>query len=243
MRCGSCGSDVKDDWKYCPKCGARRGGDPMDTFGRDLFSNIFGKFKNAFSEFGSMDRMSEKDMEALDLSPRFRKASQQKRGMENISAGPGQKRGFTVHITRGTGMPPKVSMNTYGDVDKEKLEKEINERFGIPVNTAEAEKKGEKEVSKTGGFKLPSFGRKRLPLTTEEPKADIRRVGQKVMVDINLPGVKSEADIDIKMLESSIEVRAVSRDKAYFKILTKPPQFRVNDKTFEEGVLHLEFSA
>jgi hypothetical protein len=39
-----------------------------------------------------------------------------------------------------------------------------------------------------------------------------------------------------------VEVKAIARDRAYFKILTKPAQFMLSQKSFKDGTLHLEFS-
>lgn len=79
-------------------------------------------------------------------------------------------------------------------------------------------------------------------MKTEEPKTSVAKSASKVVVSIHLPDVKSDHDIEISDLESSVEVKALADDRAYFKILTKPPQFRLARKSFEKGVLHLEFS-
>ena len=59
---------------------------------------------------------------------------------------------------------------------------------------------------------------------------------------MNIPDVKSEDDIVINELENSVEVRAMAGETAYFKILTKPAQFRLTKKEFKKGKLHLEFA-
>ena len=82
----------------------------------------------------------------------------------------------------------------------------------------------------------------RTPKITEEPKADVRKTGGKILVDIHLPEVKSENDIQIRPLENSIEVKAFSGDKAYFKIITKPAGSAVARKPFSRGILRLERS-
>ncbi len=69
----------------------------------------------------------------------------------------------------------------------------------------------------------------------------MRRIDSKVIVNIELPGVKA-SDIQITQRQESIEVKAFAGEKAFFKILTKPAQFRITSKKFEKGKLHLEFS-
>jgi hypothetical protein len=80
----------------------------------------------------------------------------------------------------------------------------------------------------------------KLPQETSEPETEIRRSGNKVLVDIRLPGVKSRGDIDISELESSVEIKAVAGNRGYFKIIRKPEFSRITRKSFENGVLKLE---
>jgi HSP20 family molecular chaperone IbpA len=79
-------------------------------------------------------------------------------------------------------------------------------------------------------------------MRTEEPKTSVARSASNVVVSIQLPGVKSDKDIEVCELENSVEVKALAHDRAYFKILTKPSQFRLAKKRFEKGVLEMEFS-
>jgi len=229
MKCRSCEFDLEGEWDFCPRCGARKGGDHMDTFGRDLFSEMFNRIRSSFQN-DEMDKLFEKDIEALDLSPWFKKMEDEK------SFKPVHGRGFSIHISSGTGRPPKVSVKTFGDVGNEKIGKVVKDDLGI------LQKAGIEDVNETGEHKPASFLRKPMPKITEEPKTEVKRVGGSVVVDINIPGVKSDDDIEIKRLESSVEVKAIAGEKAYFKILTKPAQFRLVGRSFNNGVLSLEFS-
>ena len=53
----------------------------------------------------------------------------------------------------------------------------------------------------------------------ETPKTNIRRFSNKIVYEINVPGVNSVDDISIIQLENSIEIKAVSKEKSYAKIL------------------------
>ncbi len=216
MKCNRCGSEIESTWNFCPKCGSKKGGDPFDDMGRDLFSQVFGKMKNTLPGFSGMEREMEKDIEAIDLSPMFRRQ-------------PGEqpkRRGFTVRIRSGTGQKPDVDIKTFGGVRRENVERQIEDRFGV---------RPEKRT-----MKIPAI--RKIPKKTEEPKAEIKRIGDAVAVDISLPGVKGTEDIYINELNSSVEVKAIAGDKAYFKILTKPENFRMKGKEFRNGVLKLLFS-
>jgi len=52
-----------------------------------------------------------------------------------------------------------------------------------------------------------------------EPKTDLRRLSDKIFYEIDMPGVKSLNEISISQLENSIEIKAISKDKAYHKII------------------------
>ena len=224
-------------WSYCPKCGARRGADTFDSFGRDLFSQLFGKMRSSFDDRGEFNRVFEKDMEAMDLSPWFAQRKQDRERMFKPTRG----KGFSVRITRGTGMRPRVSVRTYGDVKKENIERVLQESSGVEKARI---KKPMKPVNDQQGrrFRLPSLMKKTGPKCMEEPEAEVRRIGDKVIVEIFMPGVKSAENVEIKDLQSSVEVKAIARDRAYFKILTKPARFMLSQKSFKDGTLHLEFS-
>jgi len=224
MRCGRCGSGLRDEWTFCPACGAKRGGDPMDDFGRDLFSQVFGRMRK---EIEGADK-NFKDMEAIDLTPWFREM----RKDEN-SARP-QMKGFKINISTSPGMPPKINVKTLGGDDVRVIRS--------PSSGGEFERKTPvKEDAGKKRLHLPAF-RKKMPAVMEEPKAEIRRLGNGISVEMDIPGVKSKEDIEVRELESSVEVRALAGDKAYFKILTKPGQFRMSGKSFADGKLMLTFS-
>lgn len=152
-----------------------------------------------------------RDIEAVDLTPFFKK----KHGS-----------GFTVKIVSGSGMEPKVEVNTFGDVNKNELEKQVEKQLGVQ-------------------HKEPQQPKRRLfsrTKTTEEPRAEVRNLGDRVVVELEVPGVKDEKDIDIVEHEASVEVRAVAGKKAYFKILTKPEESSLQKKHLEKDKLVLEFA-
>jgi HSP20 family molecular chaperone IbpA len=129
-------------------------------------------------------------------------------------------RGGSIHITvqSGTGMKPKVEIKTTGDYKA--LEPEIKKKFGLE-EVKEVEEKPRK-------VKI-----------TEEPETRKTVKGGKTIIKLELPGVKSEDDIEIKRLEQSIEVKAFADDKAYFKLIPIPENAKIT-KTFKDGVLEID---
>ncbi len=222
MQCPNCGKEIEKAWNYCPGCGAR--------FRRDFFSSIFNRmFSRMDRELKEMDRLMEKNIEALDISPFFR-ARPFRAGASASTAKP-RGSGFSIKIRRLGNSPPRVSVRTFGNMDRDKVREQVQKQLGIRLRP-EAAKIPEKPPETKG----------QAPKSVEEPKTDVKRLDSKVVVNLEMPGVKSPDDIDIKELESSLEVKATAGDRAYFKILTKPGRFRLTNRGFSRGVLHLEFS-
>jgi len=249
MQCPVCGTRIEKEWGFCPRCGSRISG--------DFFDEIFSRMRKELAE---MNKLLEKDIEAFDLSPWFKDM-----GMDR-KANP-KRSGFTIKIVQTGSKQPDISVRTFGDVDKSKLKKEINELGGwnslkeggteegrrpltpsVKSAAFSRESKESSQPAKRSFFRpgKPEKPEEKLvikgPMKTEEPKTSVARSASKVVVSIHLPGVESEKDIEVSELENSVEVKALAKDKAYFKILTKPSQFRLSSKSFEKGILHMEFS-
>ena len=53
----------------------------------------------------------------------------------------------------------------------------------------------------------------------EEPKSKIRRLSDRVIYELIVPGVDSIEDVLVIQLENSLEIKALSKDKIYSKNL------------------------
>ena len=177
---------------------------------RDFFSNVFERVGREMKE---MDRSFERNFEVLDLSPFFRR--------------PTKSGGFSIRITRSGQGKPKVSFKTFGDVDRKDVESEVS-KLGLKEVVVQKTEKSET------GIQLERAK------VTKEPETYVKNLGDRIVVEVKLPGVSGEEDIQVKSLENSIEVKALAGDKAYFKILTKPEKANIVRKDFEDDVLRLE---
>jgi HSP20 family molecular chaperone IbpA len=225
MDCPRCGKGVERGWTFCPKCGYRFGGNPFGSMGGDL-SGVFERLHKQLNE--EMGRMFDKNMEFFDLSPA-------------LKGGPGaKKRGFTIRIASGGDGRPKVSVRTFGDVDRDALKEEVEELYGKPP----APRRGLKEKLSMGrgASRQSRPAAPRQPSVTEEPETSVRKTDSGIVVEMKLPGVRSESDVQVNEMEKSIEVKAIVGEKAYFKILTKPSRYSLSGRSFRNGVLSLVFS-
>jgi uncharacterized membrane protein YvbJ len=123
------------------------------------------------------------------------------------------RRGISITITSGTGIEPRIEIKAPKDYRTPELGTEKLDR---------AVEKPTRVVKKT-----------------EEPETKIQRIGNRQVILIRLPDVKSEDDIEVKRLEQSIEIRAFAGDKAYFKLIPVPSNASVS-REFGSGLLKIE---
>lgn len=87
--------------------------------------------------------------------------------------------------------------------------------------------------------KLPNSDLKGFSdLKKKEPSTNIRRLSNKVIYEVEMPGIDSEKDLSIVKLENSIEIKAMSKNKAYKKII--PIGLPIKSYNISKGKLVLE---
>jgi len=75
-------------------------------------------------------------------------------------------------------------------------------------------------------------------LSKQEPKTSLKRFGDKIIYEIEMPDVNSIKDVLINRLENSIEIKAIGKTKAYSKII--PISVPIINKNLLQGKLILE---
>jgi len=81
--------------------------------------------------------------------------------------------------------------------------------------------------------------KKFIQLPKKEAETNVRRLSNKIVYEIYLPGVNSLKDIIINKLENSIEIKALSKDKVYFKTIPNLPLIKYGLKK-EKLILELK---
>ncbi len=223
MNCNNCGSKAEKGWKHCPHCGARLG--PYSARG-DIFSQLFKEMDEITKSMGmKMDR----DMEVIDISDML---EDMMKSMDDAKENSG-RRGFSLRMHQRNDEKPKIMFRRIG------AQPTTSRLRGQPYGHA---RKGIiPMLRKPIDARQPThkLGIK-LPKETSEPETEVRRSGNKVLVDIRLPGVKNSGDIDISELENSVEIKAVAGSRGYFKIIRKPEFSKITKKSFGGGLLKLE---
>ncbi len=208
--CGRCGKSLKQSYDFCPFCG-----------------NMLEKKDEDFGMLGKSDLIDENVLNGFqipsgfnnilnsllrNLDKQFKDAD--KKQPQNL---PGQ--GISISISTNMGAAPQTF--NFNPSEKEKKKKKSEDLKKMFFNNLNSEK-------------LKKFSK--LPRT--EPKTNIRRLSNKVIYEVNLPGVKSVKDISIMPLEKSMELRAISDKKAYTKSI--PINLPISNYKLSKGKFVLE---
>jgi len=221
--CTKCNEEVSKKYDFCPYCGNLFGKKKEDygMLGRDdemeavsPFEGILGKMSSGMFNklFGNAVKMLEKELEK-----EFKNQSQ---GAPKSIGNLPQRTNFEI-IINGKRINPE------------------NIRFTQKVlqPAEENSKPRKKAVPKMSTESLKKISK----LPKKEPATNIRRLANKVIYEIDIPGVKSIEDVSITRLESSIEIKALAGNKAYAKLI--PINLPITNYELSDGKLILELDA
>lgn len=224
-KCKNCGEKVSDRYIYCPYCSAQlSSNEDWGMLGRNDFMPSMNEVKlpRGFNMiFNTLLKNLDKQFKELDRET----------GSEDIELDKFQKRpnikkgGISISISTSGDKPPEIKVRSFGDQKFKKQEQKIKKQIKeIPSKTLP--QKSLKKISK---------------LPKEEPQTNIRRLADKVIYEIYMPGVKSIKDVSIIRLENSIEIKALAKDKAYIKLI--PINLPISNYNLSKGKLVLELEA
>jgi len=192
--CRKCGEKISNKYEYCPYCG-----------------QATGKPKEDWGMLGKNDLMEQEGTNPF-ANPIFGGISGK---MLNKMLGSAMK---MLEKEMQKGMSGKeMPLNT-------NFELYVNGKRVSPENIKVIKKapapsqKEMKKISHKNAFSEESL-QKFTSLKKEEPITNVRRLSNKVIYEIEMPGVGSIDDVAIVKLESSIEIKALGKDKAYKKII------------------------
>ena len=193
-KCKNCGKKIERKFNFCPFCGldfkGNRQEEDFGMLGKDDF--LGASRKNQGNEI-KMPFGLNKIMGSL-VKQLEKQMSEMNMDDLNKAGLPNNIKGFKIHIS-----PGKSQIREISSMDRNIKENQIQK--------LEDSKISEKEVER----------RRQLPKVETESK--LRRIGDNIIYEISVPGVKSNADVVIAKLEEGIEVRAYSRDKCYVKVI------------------------
>jgi len=231
IKCKKCGEKVSKKNSFCPHCGnylspykkskerdwgmlGHGEGEIEDELSNSMFGGFGGKM------FGKVLNQTIKMLEK-----EIQKGMQESMKQQNQNPGipPSQKNHFELFINGKRINPENIKVTqkpiqfTENPIQKTQKENANKNKF-FPVE------------------KVKIFSE----LPKKEPKTELRRLPDKIVYEISIPGVKSLDEVSIIKLENSIEIKAISKDKAYSKII--PINLDISSYGLSKGKLVLELT-
>ena len=214
-KCGKCGEKINKNFDFCPYCGNHLSNSNEDwgMLGKNDSVNEFENFPKLMFGGISGNMISKMFGSAIKmLEKELQKEIKSINGNENIT-----QSNFRLMIN-GREIP--LNQNKKQET-KHKKEEKIKE---IPLITFSQEQ--QKKFSN---------------LSRKEPETNLRRLSNKVIYELKIPGIKSIKDISITKLENSIEIKAITKNNAYFKLI--PINLPIINYNTSKGKLILELEA
>ena len=217
--CKSCGEKINEKYNFCPYCRIPLNeGEDWGILGKNDFVPPTEEMRLPMglnTIFNALMNNLNKQFNELDRDIKEEKKSKTS----------GRKGGISISISTSGKLPPEIRVKSFGDV-------------------SEFKEKEEKMKKKVKGLKMDNLknkSKKFVGLPKEVPVTDIRRFSNKIVYEIKMPGVKSMKDVSIIQLENSIEIKALTKDKVYSKLI--PINLPIRDYNLEKGKLVLELEA
>jgi len=217
-KCKNCGEKINNSYNFCPYC-------------KTPIRNVFEDNK----EWGLLGRNDFSPYDEVKLPMGFntlfntilKSLNKQFNNVENIEnkskKSKVKKGGVSISIHTSGNKPPEIKISSFG-------------------NLPEFKEKEKQIKTKVKELKLPMSDPKKFAgLPKEEPKTNIRRFSNKIVYEINMPSVKSIKDVSIIQLENSIEIKALAKNKVYYKII--PINLPVKNYNLSKEKLVLELEA
>lgn len=215
--CKKCGNKINDKYEFCPHCGNPLNQNFEEDWGM-LGKHDFIPSTNEINFPMGFNRIFNSLIKNLgkELNKELGTLDKKTRLPEEKI----RKSGVSIRISTSGNKPPEIKIDSFGDNQEDKNRRKIKE---TPIKN------------------LPQGNLGKIAnLPKEEPITDIRRLSNKVIYEIEIPGVKSIEDISIIKLENSIEIKALAKDKVYFKLI--PINLPITNYNLSKGKLVLELA-
>ncbi len=202
-KCLRCGNKVSSSSNFCSNCGAdlSKNYDERDygMLGKDDHGSL-NEFPFGLSSI--IGNLTKEMVKQMNHMTKEMQQPQEKIKQTKINNPKTKQSGISINISSSGNGQPRINIQKFGDgAMEEMIEGEEIEEI-IPNNEISDEMA--KQYSK---------------LPKEEAKSNVRRIADKIVYEIDLPGVKKLDDIIINKLEEGIEIKAFAKEKSYFKNL------------------------
>ena len=219
----SCGKKIDASYAFCPHCGSnlkeKQDRDKqVESMVKEMEEALSMPFflKLPFEKLvKQMTGEIEKQFSEFDKN--LSNSEDEKNPNPNIT-----QSGISINISSSPEGEPVIQVKQLGN--------------NVPLAGLKEEKTKDIELPKRNISEREAKRIAKLP--RHEPETKVRRLTDKIVYEIMLPGIKDEKEISISKLENSIEIKAFAKDRAYFKLI--PLALPIKKYYLENGRLILE---
>lgn len=215
FQCPKCGEKVDRSFSYCPHCGSQlRANEKREREPDNLFDALDDNFRMPFLlkfPFKKLVKEIEQQFREMDKTLSEEKGKTGKIRKSPLPIQRGFSQGISISIGGSPDGKPVIRVKQFGPGAG--LSPKINE--GKSREERKPEKESIKKLTKVEKAKLDQFAK----LPKQEPETNVRRLSDRIIYEILIPGIKDKKNIIINRLQNSIEIKAFTKDKAYFKLI------------------------
>jgi len=193
-KCPKCNKKLKDSYNFCPNCGYKDNDKIQKNYGMiGLDDEVQGTPAQIKLPMG-LNMIFNSLMKNLNAEMQnMNKDLTKELNKQNIP----KMNGISISISSGNNTSPKIKMQNPNEKEPEEPQKISHRSKSFSKETKENFAKTKKE----------------------EPKTNIRRLGDKIIYEIELPGIKALDQVSFIKLENSIEIKAATKKNTYEKII------------------------
>jgi hypothetical protein len=191
--CNRCNNKIKKNYEFCPFCG--------------------NSFKNEYSreDYGLLGKT---DVIDEPISPGFGDTMIEKVFNQTMKILEKQMKNMAQEMNQQK--KQNIPMNN-------EIRPSLNIQFSVAGKNVFQEENKQIEQKKPETIKVNKMSEEKLlrfsKLKKIEPKISRKRLGQRLIYELEVPGVNDIDDILINRLENSIEIKALAKDVSYSKII------------------------
>ncbi len=204
-KCSNCNEKVGKKFDFCPNCGARLKSNKNKPEYIQKDYGILGK-DDIIDESPIIDNTSISKLLGKALRELPRMVRQMEKEMNSQFNEPSHLNKSNTEFPFG--MRIRFAINGK-EIDLNELENGSQEKY------TEKTKPVMSRVSTISKEKAEKFAK----LPKKEPKSQMRRLSNKIIYELEVPGVNNINDILINKLENSIEIKALAKNKVYSKTI------------------------
>ncbi|PIZ82834.1 hypothetical protein COX97_02795 [Candidatus Pacearchaeota archaeon CG_4_10_14_0_2_um_filter_05_32_18] len=201
-KCGKCGKNVRKSYDFCPSCGNNLGKLNIDDYGflgKDDMDDLDMKLPFGFNMlFKPLLKELQKQMVELDKELKKESKDGKKSNIGHTN--------FSIHIKAPGQKPIKLTTSDFPGMISQN--DSINKSRNANAQTLVLPK-----ISRDLIDKSKDFPRK-------EPETSVRRLADKIVYELSVPGVPSLSGINIRQLDSAFEVKAVAKKEVFNKSIS-----------------------